>query len=117
MTANESRALDRKKLHSLPRNYASGKWAVAVVGMRGWRTDFALGDGITAALQSLWTRCETREEAEALALRLNDAQPGVLPGSPLVFVFEAMKYNKLDYIGSQNRNLGQTRDCDRRLAK
>lgn len=117
MSANDARVIERRRLHDLPRNYSSGKWAVAVVGMRGWGSDYALGDGITAALQSLWTRCQTPEEAEGLARRLNDAEPAVLPGSPMVFVFECLPYNKLDYIGSQNRNRDQTRDCDRRLAK
>lgn len=117
MNENEKRVENRKRLHSLPRNLSSGRWAVACVGMRGWMQDMAIGDGITSALQSLFTRCETREEAEKLAEELNEAEPGVMPGSPSVFVFEAMPYKKTDYIGSQNRDRGQTRDVDRRIFK
>ena len=99
----------------VPQNVSSGRYAVALVGFRGWRRDSAIGDGITAATMALVTRTETQAEADRLAAELNDAQPGVLPGSPDVPRYEAGRYNKTDYIGQQNRDRGQTRDCDRRI--
>jgi hypothetical protein len=99
------------------RNLERGKWAVSMSGYRGWRRDSALGDGITSALHALVGRFETKEEAEAEARRLNDAQPHVLPGSSDVPVFEARRYDRTDYIpGQQLRTIG-ARDCDRRIAK
>ena len=95
-------------------NLSNGRFAVACVGYRGWRRDSAIGDGITAATMALVTRCETMAEAEAIAQARNDAQPGVMPGDH-VPVFEAVRYRKQDYIGSQNAGRGQTRDCDRRI--
>lgn len=98
------------------RNLSSGKWAVAISGMRGWCNDMALGNGITEAMHALVGRYQTKDEAEAEAKKLNDAQPAVMPGSPSVHVFEARKYDPTDYIGRQNLERGQNRDCDRRIA-
>ena len=100
---------------SKPANLSTGRYAVALVGYRGWGRDSAIGDGITAATMALVTRCETMAEAEDIAQTRNDAQPGIMPGSQDIPVFEAVKYQKLDYIGSQNAGCGQTRDCDRRI--
>ncbi len=94
-------------------NVTSGKWAVAMVGHKGWRRDAAIGDGITAALNALLTRCDTKEEAERLAAELNDAQPAVLPGSQDVPVYEARRYAKTDYLSRQAREQNGGRDCDR----
>lgn len=116
MTADGQRLSDLDTVRAMPQVLDRGRWAVACVGMQGWRQHMAIGDGITAALCALRTRCETREEADDLARQWNDAQPGVLPGSRSVFVYEARPYRKLDYIGSQNIGRGQTRDCGHRIA-
>lgn len=103
------------KAIELKQNLGSGKWAVALVGWSGWCRQMAIGDGITRATIALVTRCETSDEAERIAAELNDAQPGVLPGSPDVPVFESRKYDKMDYISDQDRRNG-SRNCDRRIA-
>lgn len=100
---------------AIQQNVTSGKWAVAMVGYRGWRRDSALGDGITSALNALLTRCETRQEAEELAASLNAEQPSVLPGLKDVPVYDARLYAKADYIGRQAREQNGNRDCDRRI--
>ena len=102
-------------MKTINQNVTSGKWAVAQVGWRGWRRDAAMGDGITSALNALLTRCETKEEAVALAAELNDEQPPVRAGSNDVPVYEARPYRKADYIGRQAREQNQSRDCDRRI--
>lgn len=111
-TKNLSRQELLEKLCAMPQILDKGKWAVAVVGMRGWMTDYAIGDGITSATASLRTRCDTKEQAEKLAEEWNDAQPGVLPGSPSVFVYEARRYDRNDYFCRQSAK----RDCDRRIS-
>lgn len=105
-----------QKLRAMPRNLDKGRWAVAIVGMRGWRRDGVIGDGITAALNALLTRCSSKAEAVRLAQAWNDAQPGVLPGSPDVFVYEARPYRCSDYIGSQELHRHGARECARRIA-
>ena len=100
---------------TIKQNVTSGKWAVAMVGYRGWMRDSAIGDGITSALNALLTRCETQQEAEELAASLNAEQPSVMPGSNDVPVYEARRYAKSDYIGRQARDLNGNRDCDRRI--
>jgi hypothetical protein len=97
-------------------NLTSGKYAVALVGYRGWGRDSAIGDGIKAALRALVTRCGTMAEAEAMAARLNEAQPLVLPGSQDVPVYEARRYHRDDYISRQDLAQAGGRDCDRRIA-
>lgn len=97
-------------------NLSSGKWAVAVVGLRGWMRESALGDGITNALNALVTRMGTRQEAEAVAAKLNSATMAILPGGSDVCVYESRPYRRADYIGSQQLANGQNRDCDRRIA-
>lgn len=96
-------------------NLTSGNFAVAITGRRGYRTDYACGNGITEALNTLVTRCETREEAEAICAALNDSQPSEKPGC-MIDCHEVVAYRKTDYIGRQNRERGQTRDCDRQCA-
>lgn len=93
-----------------------GMWAVAITGQRQWGRDSAIGDGITSATMSLVTRCETREEADRMVEELTDLQPGLLPGSGSAWVFSAVKYCRTDYIGQQNIDRSQTRNCDRRIA-
>lgn len=102
-------------MSKINQNVTSGKWAVAMTGYKGWHRESAIGDGITAALNALVTRCETKAEAEAIAAELNAAQPSVMPGSQDVPVYEACKYNKADYIGRQAREQNGNRDCDRRI--
>ncbi len=99
----------------IKQNVTSGKWAVAIVGYRGWMRDSAIGDGITSALNALVTRCETKKEAEILAAALNAEQPAILPGSQDVPVYEARLYAKSDYIGRQAREHNGNRDADRRV--
>jgi len=111
-TINQTRQELLEELRAMPQILDRGKWAVACVGMRGWCSDYAIGDGITSALAALRTRCQTQKEAEELAEKWNDAQPGVLPGSPSVFVYEARKYNPNDYFCKQSIK----RDCDRKIA-
>ena len=106
---------DEKMTTTINQNVTSGKWAVAIVGYKGWRRDAAIGDGITSALNALITRCETKAEAEELAAALNAEQPSILPGSPDVPVYEARRYAKSDYIGRQAREQNGNRDCDRRI--
>lgn len=96
-------------------NITSGRWAVAWIGMRGWRRYAAIGDGITRATACLVTRCGAKAEAQALAEALNDAQPGVLPGDPDVPAFECRPYVQRDYIADQAWNQNGQRDCDRRI--
>lgn len=100
---------------TIRQNVTSGKWAVAIVGYRGWMRDAAIGDGITSALNALITRCGTAAEAHELADALNAEQPAILPGSPDVPVYEARRYAKSDYIGRQAREQNGSRDCDRRI--
>lgn len=115
-TTNQSRSEAREALHkSIRVNVSSGRWAVACIGSKQWMSEAAIGDGITSATSSLVTRCETREEAESLAEKMNDLEPGILPGQGFAWVFAAVKYSKSDYIGSQNWDRNQRRDCDRRL--
>lgn len=96
-------------------NLTSGKFAIAITGRRGFRTDFAVGNGITESLNTLVTRCDSREVAEALCAALNESQPSVRPGV-VIDCYDVMPYRKTDYIGRQNRSRGQTRDCDRQCA-
>lgn len=98
-------------------NLTSGKWAVAIVGYKGWCQSMAIGDGITSALNALITRCETKVEAVELAAALNAEQPSILPGRPCVPVYEARRYAKSDYIGRQAREQNGNRDCDRRIVR
>jgi hypothetical protein len=106
---------DLEKLRAMPQNVTSGRWAVAIVGMKGWCRDSAIGDGITRATKALVTRCQSKKEAEELAQKWNDAQPGIMPGSQDVFVYEAVAYSKADYISQQDQRNGM-RDCDRQIA-
>ena len=96
-------------------NLSSGRYAVACVGSRQWMSSAAIGDGVTSATSALVTRCKTRVEAERIAAELNASQPTLLPGQGFAWVFEAVPYRHTDYIGRQNRERGQTRDCDRRI--
>jgi hypothetical protein len=97
-------------------NLSSGRYAVACVGSRQWMRESAIGDGITAATMALVTRCETHETAREIAQALNDAQPAILPGQGFAWVYEAVLYRRNDYIGQQNIDREQTRDCDRRIS-
>jgi hypothetical protein len=111
---------DRFELHReffarLPRNYDTGKWAVAVKGYKQWGSSGAIGDGITSATASLLTRCETQAEAEAIADAANDLQPGLLPGQGFAWIHEAVRYDITDYLSRQDLRNGR-RKCDRRLA-
>jgi|ERR1700753_3218564 len=108
-------AIIEKRLAAVKVNLSKGNWAVAVTGMKGWRNDFAIGDGITKALNALVTRTETESEARDLARLLNSAQPEIRPGGQSVFVYEAMEYQKESYLSRQDLGLG--RDCDRRIAR
>lgn len=99
---------------TIKQNVTSGKHAVALVGYSGWRRESAIGDGVTKATMALVTRCGSKTDAARIAKALNDAQPGVLPGSKDVPVYEARKYAKTDYLSQQDRRNGD-RDCDRRI--
>lgn len=103
---------ETEKIHQI---FDSGKYAVAIVGFKGWRRDSAIGDGITSALSALVTRCATLVEAKSLAERLNNQQPRVRPGSVDVPVYAACKYLKSDYLSAQQRRNGQSRGCDRKI--
>lgn len=120
-TVNETRYEARIALHAeimRTQNLTSGRWAVAVVGRQEWMRRSAIGDGVTSATMSLVTRCETKQEAEELADRLNDLEPGVMPQSgSSAWIFEAVPYKKTDYISGQNVRRSQTRDCDRQIAR
>lgn len=105
----------RIKTNAVKQNISNGRWAVAWDGYQGWRRSAAIGDGITRATMCLVTRCGSRAEAEALARALNDAQPGVLPGSQDVPTFGAYPYQKRDYMGRQAIQQNGARDCDRRI--
>lgn len=96
-------------------NVTTGRYAVAMVGYRGWRRDSAIGDGITSALNALVARCATMAEAEEIAEAMNAEQPHAMPGSKDVPVYEARKYAKSDYIGRQAREQNGNRDADRRV--
>lgn len=100
---------------AIKQNVTSGRYAVAIVGYRGWRRDAAIGDGITSALNALVTRCQTKAEALALAGELNAAQPAIMPGSQDVPVYECRKYDRADYLSRQAREQNGNRDCDRRI--
>jgi hypothetical protein len=100
---------------TIKQNVNSGKWAVAMVGYKGWRRDAAIGDGITSALSALVTRCDTKAEAEQIAAELNAAQPAILPGTPDVPVYAAQRYAKRDYLSRQAYEQNGNRDCDRRI--
>lgn len=119
-TANQTRFEARKALHaeiSRKQNIDNGRWAVAIVGSKQWMSEAAIGDGITTATMSLVTRCQSKAEAEELADKLNDLEPGLLPGQGFAWVFAAVKYTKTDYISRQNVQRGQIRNCDRRIAR
>lgn len=96
-------------------NVSNGKYAVAMIGYRGYRREAAIGDGVTSATAALLTRCETMEEAEKIAAELNYSQPAVRPGSQDVPVYAAMKYAKGDYLSRQAREQNGSRDADRRI--
>ena len=98
-------------------NITSGKWAVALVGYKGWRRDSAIGDGITSALNALVTRCETREQAEAIVSELAARLPAIMPGSQDVPEYEVRLYRKADYISAQARQYNGNRDADRRIVR
>lgn len=100
---------------TITQNLTTGRYAVALVGYRGWRRDSAIGDGITSATSALVTRCATKAEAAAIARDLNDAQPCVMPGSQDVPVYQALAYHRTDYLSRQDRDNGN-RDVDRRIA-
>jgi len=113
-----SRVELHREFHArLRRNLSSGRWAVAIVGSEQWMSSAAIGDGITSATAALLTRCKTKAEAEAIAAAANDLEPGLLPGQGFRWVYQALPYRRDDYIGSQNRQRGQRRDCDRRIAR
>ncbi len=110
---------DRVSLHReffarLPKEIDRGRWAVAITGSRQWRFSAAIGDGITSATASLLTRCETEEEAEAIADAANDLQPSLLPGQGFAWVYQAMPYRIEDYLSQQSQRNGR-RKCDRRI--
>lgn len=93
-----------------------GPWAVAVTGSRQWMSNAAIGDGITSATAALVTRCETREEAEAIADAANDLQPGLLPGKGFAWVYTAMEYDITDYLSQQDQRNGR-RSHFRRISR
>ena len=97
-------------------NITSGKWAVAIVGYKGWRRDSAIGDGITSAQCALVTRCESREQAEAIVAEMTAELPGVMPGDPEVPEYEARVYRRTDYLSRQDLRNG-SRDADRRIVR
>jgi hypothetical protein len=94
----------------------AGRYAVALIGTRGWNRDSAIGDGITSAHNALVSRHETRESAEAEARRLNEAQPHVMPGTQDVPVYDARPYRMDDYLSRQDRLNGRRRS-DIRIAE
>lgn len=100
---------------TLNQNLTSGRWAVAIVGYREWRRESAIGDGITSALSALVTRCDSREEAEALAASLNAEQPAILPGTPAVPEYAAVQFDRSRFIGRQAREQNGIRSCDMRV--
>lgn len=101
-------------LASLPRETGKGRWAVACVSYRQWMCTMAIGDGITKATASLLTRCGTRKEAEAIVARIAELTPGVLPGSPGVYEYVAIPYDRDDYLCENVRKFGR-RNCDRQI--
>ena len=100
----------------MTKNLDSGRFAVAIVGSRQWMSSAAIGDGITTATMALVTRCDSRAEAERIAGEENAKQPAILPGQGFAWVYAAVPYRRSDYIGRQNRERGQNRNCDRRIA-
>lgn len=104
--------MNATKTKTIRINLTKGAYAVRVSYRTDGRRDFACGDGIVNATSTLVTRCDTREEAEEIAELLNDSQPR----TGLRDVHEAVKYSRNDYIGKQNIQRGQTRDCDRQCA-
>lgn len=100
---------------TIQQNLSTGRYAVALVGYRGWRRDSAIGDGITSATSALVTRCRTKAEAVRIAAELNESQPSVMAGSPDVPVYQALPYRRDDYLSRQDRANG-SRDVDRRIA-
>lgn len=99
----------------LPRELNRGRWAVAIASSKQWRSSAAIGDGITSAAVALVTRCETRQDAEAIAAAANDLQPGLMPGQGFAWVYEAVRYDIADYLSQQAQRNGR-RNCDRRIA-
>ena len=94
----------------------TGRYAVALVGYKGWRRDSAIGDGITLALHALVTRCNTREQAEAIVAELNAPLPRVTPGGQDVPEYAVRLYRTTDYLSRQAR-LNGDRDADRRIVR
>lgn len=97
-------------------NITSGKWAVAIVGYKGWRRDSAIGDGITSAQCALVTRCESRQQAEAIVAEMTATLPAVLPGSHDVPEYAVRAYRRTDYLSRQDLRNG-SRDADRRIVR
>lgn len=97
-------------------NITSGKWAVALVGYKGWRRDSAIGDGITSAQCALVTRCESRQHAEAIVAEMTAKLPAVLPGSQDVPEYAVRAYRRTDYLSRQDLRNG-SRDADRRIVR
>lgn len=85
------------------RNTASGRWAVAFDGIDQWRCSMAIGDGITKASMALVTRTETKAEAERIAERLRDMQPGLMPGRGAAYSVCVVRYCRRDYVSRQDR--------------
>lgn len=93
-----------------------GKYAVAIVGYRGWHDDMSCGDGITAAHNILVSRHETMHAAEAEAARLTAAQKRpIMPGDPSQPIYEARRYAIADYLSEQDRARNGDRPVDRRI--
>ena len=94
----------------------SGKYAVALVGYKGWRRDSAIGDGITSAQCALVTRCDTKEQAKAIVDDLTSRLPAVGPGSNDVPEYAIRPYRRTDYLSRQDLRNG-SRDVDRRIVR
>ncbi len=100
----------------MTQNITTGKWAVALVGYQGWRRDSAIGDGITSAQCALVTRCESRQQAEAIVAEMTATLPTVLPGSQDVPEYAVRAYRRTDYLSRQDLRNG-SRDADRRIVR
>ncbi len=107
--------LSREFFARLPRNLDSGRYAVAVVGIKEWMRSSAIGDGITSASAALLTRCDSKREVEEIAAVANDLQPGLMPGQGVAWVYAALPYDITDYLSQQALRNGR-RKCDRRIA-
>ena len=82
------------------------EWALAVVGMRGWRTDGAIGDGITKASWALVSRHSTEHGARAEMSRREAAQTPILPGSASQPEYAVVPYRMSDYLAREDRRNG-----------